>query len=209
MQPGARVFVMPVAEQYTEFEGGGEVVSAEIGRQLQDGGWQPVTMEQSKYTKVWSSIVRRIGGMYSPQTGKIDRLKFKFAAMELVRSVSDASTYDAFLFPSLVIRDAELKGKRATWDGVSRAKVTRGSTAPMSWSGTTKGLSLEIIALDAESNWLFTSYGGLALPFYSDLRDNPKNEVRDDIFDRPYDIQSGVTVALYPILDREMKNRSQ
>ncbi len=106
------------------------------------------------------------------------------------------------IFPAFVIKRAELKGQYAHWDGVKRKKVTKGGyTADHRWSGQTSALSLELFVFDGKSQWLFTSYGGLALPFYTDMKTTKlESKFRKDLFKNEKHIQSGVHTALLPIL---------
>lgn len=197
-----RLFIAPVRLHYNGLESGGDKVIKEMAKQLKNCGWDVATMSQENYQSVWSEITRSIDGIYSPSTGQLVTEKYQYALRELVESINDGEGFSAALIPRIVLKRAEIKGGIAHWDGVKRKKITSNlpGAAWTSWSGSTRGLSLEVMAFDSESAWLFTNYGGLVLPFHTTIRDGkPANEIRDKIFDDDLDIESGVGVALHSI----------
>ena len=110
------------------------------------------------------------------------------------------------MFPSFVLKQAKSKGKYAHWNGVKRKKIVEGFFSnEISWSGTTRGLSLELIAFNASGEWLFTSYGGLLLPYYTKIKNSkPIVKLRDHMFEELDNIESGVKIALFPIFKRSL-----
>merc|ERR1711916_132514 len=108
----------------------------------------------------------QVGGIYSSETGRIDSDKYAAAMYQLITIINKNETYAAVIQPELVIRNADLTGKHAKWDGVLVKTIDKGARArDVSWSGGTRGISLRVSAYDYSPKWLFTSYGGLALPW--------------------------------------------
>lgn len=197
-----QILLLPVNNSINYFSDGDAVVSRNIVTQLELHGWLVVTLNKSIYEKEWSRIIKEIGGVYSPTTGHLDTDKYYDSLVKLTKKVSKERAYSAILIPSFELKAAKLKGKYAHWDGVKRKKITEGSSSEgMRWSGSTKGLSLKIWAFDSKGEWLFTSYGGLVLPFYTSMYNSKvENKLRVDMFKNSKDIESGVNVALLPII---------
>jgi len=62
-------------------------------------------------------------------------------------------------------------------------------------------LSLEFDAYDVNGNWLFTSYGGISVPYIINLRDST-NDLKPRLFEGKKDqgyLEKGVEVALKPL----------
>jgi len=201
------ILLLPVKETIKEFNKADAIVSESVVKQLEFHGWSVVTLNRGVYEQKWSEIVKEIGGIYSSSTGRLDTDKYYDAIVKFTKRISREKMYSAILFPSFELKMAELKGKHAYWDGVRRKKIVKGSSDEnMRWSGNTRGLSLKIWAFDSAGEWLFTSYGGLVLPFYTSMY-NSKEEsrLRLDMFDNSKDIESGVNVALLPIIIEDRK----
>ena len=206
VEKGTRIFVVPVAENFDEFAGGGKVVFEAIEQQLEQDGWSVVTISQEDAAIFLDQIVTKVGGVYSPKTGKIDSEKSELVMAEFIDLIPEPERFSAVLFPSLVSTYAELGGRYAHWDGVKRRIESTGyGLGNTTWSGSTIALSVSIMAYDLSKRWLFTSYGGLALPHKAVInRASSKSILRDDIFQREDEIESGVRVSLLPILEHQL-----
>ncbi len=201
------ILLLPVKMAIKEFNKADAIVSESVVRQLEFHGWSVVTLNRAVYDQKWSEIVKEIGGIYSPATGRLNTDKYYDAIVKFTKIISREKIYSAILFPSFELKKAELKGKHAYWDGVRRKKIVKGtSDENMRWSGNTRGLSLKIWAFDSAGEWLFTSYGGLVLPFYTSMYNSrEESKLRLDMFDNSKNIESGVNVALLPIINKDRK----
>lgn len=199
------VLLLPVVSDHASYKTGEKVVLDEVTRQL-SVKFDLDVMPMERYLKLWSEITDSIGGIYSKKTGKMMQNRYYFALKELVKRANHNKKYSMTLFPSLVIRNAELKGKLARWDGVKRNIVAEWFyLMDMDWSGGSLGLSLQVIAFDSEEKWISTSYGGLVLPLRTvEKKGAPVSEVRQDMFEEADNIESGVRVALLPVVDRKL-----
>ena len=112
-----KVFIVPVTENYTKFKGGGEIVHSEIGRQLKDNGWSVATMSMENHNVLWAKTISDVGGIYSPINGELLTNKYKSALLKFIEAINETDSFAAVVFPSLLLKPAELKGKNAHWDG--------------------------------------------------------------------------------------------
>ena len=111
---------------------------------------------------------------------------------------------DLVIIPTVVQREAELKGALARWDGVSQKLKTTGTSDEMTWSGSIAAYSLKLDGFTPEGRWLFTSYGGISLPFTADIKTR-KNERKEDLFLHKKDkkaLLKGVAKACDPLRKR-------
>lgn len=198
-----RIFIVPIKESFGPSVHGAEFLVREMGKQLELNGWSVVTMSRDNYLEAWSAISHDMGGLYSPTSGRLDPEKVEQATTKFIELINRAESCSAILFPSLSLKSAELKGRYAYWDGVKiKTVVTGASSMDVSWSGQTKGLSLRITAFSPSAEWMFTSYGGLALPYRTVMKGTiAVSEIREDVFEKQHDLESGVTLALRPILE--------
>lgn len=196
------LFIAPIMSTFKDLDKGEKIVLEEIAQQLDSAGWKIVTMGKTNYSDLFDWHAESIGGLYSWATGEIDVDKFEYVLAKVAESISQSGDYEAIVIPTITLRTAELKGRYAFWDGVKRKKITDHRYSNMSWSGNTRGLSIELSTYSPEGYWLFTSYGGLTLPYHTIRKDGKDvNAKRENIFDNESDIRSGVNVALTPILN--------
>lgn len=196
------VFLAPMTINYKSFTDGEASVVREIEKQLESNGWRVATMDEEEYLSVSSAIVSRIGGLFSSQNGQFESAKFNRLLKSLTRYIVRKGDYGAIVFPSLILKPAELEGSYVHWDGVTQTVAATGRYYGGSWIGKTRGLSLELVVFSSSGDWMFTSYGGVALPYLMTYeRNQPVAKLRDDMFEKPEDIAAGVRAALLPILN--------
>lgn len=196
-----KIFLLPVRTDIRQVLNDTEKVQQYIVEHLQLNGWAVETMDADEFDRQWQTAVNQVGGLYSPQTGQLMQSRYEQAYGYVLTNLKSRQSYAAILKLDLVIREATLDGRYAFWDGVRLRKIVRGSYGPdLSWSGNTPGLSLVINAFSSDLEWLFTSYGGLALPYATQMRaDNPVDEFREDALGIERDVRAGVGIALSPV----------
>lgn len=126
---------------------------------------------------LWNESVHEVAPK-NPQ--RADR---RAVAVVFAKSLATGRAFDALLLPSLVLRDAQVVDHDASWDGVQRpAQGIAG--------GSTRGLSLQVIAL-MPGHWRVQErYGGLELLH---------GTVSPDLLSDPANVAEGVALALDPI----------
>lgn len=123
---------------------------------------------------------------------------------------------DIVLVPSITVRIAVMNGRVASGDDVTfnipaelrpgeRIKddpfdQRRNNSAP-TWSGNSTIYSLRLVAFSNEGDWLFTSYGGVAFPFYAVFSSGELKQ-KEKLFTDKQDLTSlnkGISKAFYPL----------
>lgn len=200
--PQASILLVPFASTQSPYQDGEAVVMPEIRSQLATGHNVSV-LDMATFQREWPTAVHSVGGFYSPVTGRFDADRYHQAIRHFASNVNPNNDHDLIVFPALVEKQADSKGRYAYWDGVKRRHTNAGTvmTDPR-WHGTTRGLSLELNTFTGAGDWLLTSYGGLLLPFYYEM-DGSRPEVKrkPSMFDETDNIHSGVTVAIAPFME--------
>jgi hypothetical protein len=196
---GSTIVVLPPQAQFPEFADGQDVVEEELIRSLVEAGYKVQRVVRKEFTAAWKEEVLAVGGLFDAATGQRIAGRYEEALGKLTRRiVNDPATL--VLGSRLVLRSAPLFGASAQWDGQTRSLRTTGDAGtPVIWSGTTKGLSLELTAIASDGRRLFKTYGGLALPYRTSV-DRSEMELRSDTFARRGEISAGTAVALRPLL---------
>lgn len=103
------------------------------------------------------------------------------------------------------MRPTQLGGTKADWDGQSKlvpTALTFGDS--FTYSGTGKGLSVELLALTTNGDIAFRSFGGTSLPYRLD-RSRSDLELRKDLFASDRETAEGVAIALKALTGSKKK----
>lgn len=208
----SRILMLPVLSDYTDLVDEEEYVEGLIVDNLRAKGFAVLTMSNERYDSLLGAVKKKIGGMYSSSTGKIEEEKLIYALLNVILSARQREEFDVAIVPKLVPRSANLRGSHAYWDGVKVKKPARGSGADdMRWSGKVRALSLQVTAFKIPVGsgekfditlfkWIFNSYGGLTIPYITVFKNGtPYSELRDNMFEKTSEVSRGVQEALSPI----------
>ena len=199
-QQGSVIVVLPPQAQFPEFSDGQDVVEEELIRLLVEAGYKVQRLVREDFAVAWKEEVLAVGGVFDAATGQRIPGRYDEALGRLARRIVNDPTNTIVLASRLVLRPATLYGASAQWDGQTRSPRSAQNTGlPVMWSGTTKGLSLELTAVAPDGQRLFTTYGGLALPYRTDIA-RSEMELRSDTFAHHIEISEGTTVALRALL---------
>jgi hypothetical protein len=145
------------------------------------------------------------------------------------RALAEHADYDLLVLPSLVYRDAEVKGRYAVWDGVrrrirfrSRAGVAIGRAQPIpdpidstdrstagavvtQWRGRITGLSLHALVFTPEGRGVFQGFGGLdlvhdAVQTREGSPEQPVLQLHPNMLQNDVHVREGIALALDPYL---------
>lgn len=193
----ARLLVVPMTATSQWHEPGIPQMTDILKAQL-SARYQVSMLDAVRFQRHWSEAVNQVGGFFSSVNGTFHRERYLQAVRLFARQINPQGRYDVILFPALVDRTAESKGRYAHWDGVKRRHQNEGvQLADARWHGTTRGLSLELNAYDGEGAWAFTSYGGLVLPYYYAMEGRvPETHFKTTLFREKANLQHGVQVAV-------------
>lgn len=197
--PGALVVLLP-APNAQELPQGTALMTGQLHRQLATAGFKVAALAAANHDEIWRQEVAAVGGVYDPVTGKLKVQASAEASAKLAQRICAELKCALVLQPRLVLRKAELAGSKAEWDGQRRMLPVKGGPDQMlSLSGTTTGLSVELIAVLADGMMAFRSYGGASLPYQVDTN-RERSEVRPGLFSSDAEIADGVKIALQPLL---------
>lgn len=193
----SRLLVVPVTANSDLYQPGRSLITEMLEREL-DGNYQVFMLEEGDFQRFWAAAAHQVGGFFSSVDGSFDRQRYLKAVRLFAEQVNPDGRYSLILFPALVNRTAESKGRYAHWDGVKRRHRNEGvQLADAYWHGTTRGLSLELNAFDGIGEWTFTTYGGLVLPYYYSMDGRvPETHIKKTFFAETDNIQHGVSVAV-------------
>lgn len=115
-----------------------------------------------------------------------------------------AYTGNLVIFPTVVQREAELKGELARWDGVNQKLKSTGTWDEGIWSGAIAAYSIKLDGFTPDGKWLFTTYGGISVPVTANIKTR-KYERKENLFAHKKDKEAmlkGVAKACYPLRKR-------
>jgi|GEM_PF-2731040 len=191
----ARIAILPISYDFSAVPQEIPVIQDAIINQIKILGFIPIKVTLDSATP--KEIVQAFA--LTNDSHKDVRSVKQNSLVNLKKQVS----YEIALIPSVVSRKAVLSGQVAIWDNVRNGLIVKGGGygGDMDWSGARLALSLELDAYDVEGNWLFTSYGGVNVPYIINLKDST-NELKPHLFESEKDqgyLKKGVEVALKPL----------
>jgi TPR repeat protein len=192
----ARIALLPMAYDFPAVPQEVPVIQAAIISQIKALGFTPisVTLDPASTPK---EVIKTF-------TLANDAHKdVRAAKQNFLANLKKQTAYEIAFIPSVISRKATLSGQVAIWDNVRNGLVVKGGGygGDMDWSGARLALSLELDAYDMAGNWLFTSYGGISLPYIVNLKDST-NDLKPRLFESEKDkgyLEKGVEVALKPL----------
>jgi len=192
----ARIAILPMAYDFAAVPQEVPLIQEAMISQIKDLGFKPFAIKLDPA----STPKETIQLFALPNTAHQD---IRPAKQTFVAGLKNQITYDLVLIPAVVTRAAKLSGQMAIWDNVRNSLTIKGfgSGESMEWSGTQRALSLELDVYDASGNWVFTSYGGISIPYLINTRE-AMNELKPRLFESERDqeyLQKGVEAALKPL----------
>lgn len=174
-------------------------LNRQLTTQLQSAGYQVSTFDRQRYNELWSQEVAAVGGIFDAQTGAAKPQAHAVALSRLARRICSDGQCALLLHPRIVRRSATLKGSVAEWDGQRKEIPLKGNgSRDYRFTGNTLGLSVELVALTADGKLGFRTFGGISLPYQSDVHEK-RSELRTDLFSDDRDVASGVRIVLEPL----------
>jgi hypothetical protein len=212
--PAQTLLVLPLnvtAVMAPKLRSASPAVWNELTAYLQDQGKQLKTVNAQVARQLWLGSIRKArAGEKGAQAG------FGEAAAVFVSELAQHAEFDAVISPSLFVREAEIAGRQASWDGVSRPlefdaysleAKTVGPNA--SFEGRCPAASLDVVVLDAEGAILQENLRGLQLLVRVRVReprpDLPPDRLveyveRPDLFSDRDSLRADIAEALAPYL---------
>jgi len=197
---GELIVLLPPRSKSPEIAKGEALVVQQLHRQLTEARYKVAMLDAENYATVWNEEVAAVGGIYDPASGRLRAEAYGQAMSALAQRIATDTKCALVLSHALSLRTASLSGKWAEWDGQRRRYETQGGGSfGMTYSGTTAGLSVELLAIAADGRLAFRSFGGATLPYRTNLQTR-HNELRPDLFSSGEETAEGVALALKPLL---------
>jgi len=197
-EPGQTIIILPPQTANREFAPTTDPLRKKIYHALEDAGYQPLALDDANYAELWNNEVADVGGIYDAATGQFRPDAYALALSHLARWIGTHQDCALILSPTLVLKTADFVGNRASWDGVIKAQP-ESTVVGSHYGGTTRGLSVKLVAFNPQGEWQFTAYGGLMLPYETNY-DKNKMTLRDNLLADPGETDDGVKAALMPLI---------
>jgi hypothetical protein len=202
LSPGALVVLLPPKAGPDGMPAGPEYVVQQLHRQLSAAGYKVKALDAANYALLWEQEVKVVGGIYDAGTGELRTRAYGQALGALAQRIAMDTGAALIISHGLLLRQAQLSGTRAAWDGQNRAQPTSNASGEnVRFDGATIGLSVELLGIASDGSIAFKTYGGTSLPYRADVW-NGKHIVRTDLFDTDAETAQGVRIALQPVLTR-------
>jgi hypothetical protein len=206
--PAGSLIVLLPAPQTPDLSAGENFMSAQLGSQLRSAGYRVGLLDRANYDEIWAQEVMAVGGLFDPATGAPKPLAHGLALSKLARRVCEEAKCALLVQQRLVSRSATLEGSMAEWDGQARPiPLKNARPGEYRFNGTTRAISVELVALTAEGKLAFRSYGGLTIRFQTNMQE-AKAEPRPDLFADDRETAEAVQLALEPLTAGRQRNAS-
>ncbi len=194
------IVLFPVEAEAAELRPGAAMLMNALHQRLTAAGYKVVALDQSSHDAIWSQEVEAVGGIYDQKTGAPRSREIMLALGRLVQRVSAETHAAVVVRPQLVLRNAEVSGMSAVWDGQQRRISDFGASGDtVTYGGSTLGLSVGLDIFASSGELVMHTHGGALLPYRVNVQSG-KNEVRSDLFANEKDVTEGVAIALTPFL---------
>jgi len=182
------------------------VVWDDLAEYLKDRGQKLKTARMSDARMLWRTSLRKLRDESDPASVGLDD-----ALRLLVLALGEHADFAKVLVPSLLLRQAPIRNRKAEWDGVSRSVEFRAATPEtkrlallLRFEGLAPGASLSVVVLDAEGRILHRKIWGLELIAAVRVVEDPDQpfvfESYRDLFQDRDVLRDGIAQALAPFL---------
>jgi len=202
-RPNSLIVLLPAGAETEDLQPGAAVLMKALHQRLNAAGYKVVALDQGSHDAIWTQEIEAVGGIYDPKNGAVRPHALMEAVGHLVQRVTSETGAEMVIMPRLLLREAEVSGMSALWDGQQRRVPTFGTGAgTLTQSGSTLGLSvgLEMFATSGEK--VMETFGGALLPYRVNAR-AARNEVRPDLFADESEVAEGAAIALAPFLRKK------
>lgn len=199
-QPAAKslIVLLPPEVETEEMKLGAAILMDALHQQLAAAGYKVAALDRGSHDAIWAQEVQEVGGIFDPATGALRQRELHLAMGHLVQRVCAETQAATVMRPRLVLREAEVAGMSAAWDGQQRrVPEIGGGGGTLSHHGSTLGLSVGLDVFAASGELVIHTFGGALLPYRLNVNLG-QNEVRADLFATDAEVADGVAIALAP-----------
>jgi hypothetical protein len=190
------------------------IVWEEFQTYLRARGKELKTLSRRTARRLWLESIREVRAPTGARAGSAPG--FDEAASVMARKLAERANFAVMIVPSLFVREATLKGRSASWDGVER-RVPFSTTglgarelAETPLVGVAPAGSLHVAIFDTEGTKVHDALGGLEVlrgvrAVGANLSGEPSFKLvpRNDLFENREHVREAVEVAFDPFVPRE------
>jgi hypothetical protein len=190
------------------------IVWEEFQTYLRARGKELKTLSRRTARRLWLESIREVRAPTGARAGSAPG--FDEAASVMARKLAERANFAVMIVPSLFVREATLKGRSASWDGVQR-RVPFSTTglgarklAETPLVGVAPAGSLHVAIFDTEGTKVHDALGGLEVLWGvravgANLSGEPSFKLvpRNDLFENREHVREAVEVAFDPFVPRE------
>ncbi len=160
--PARNLLILPLnvaTVMQPELEGASRVVWEELEVYLRSQGKELKTVSFAAARRLWVASIQEARAANA-------RAGYDEASRVLVAKLSQHASFDALIAPSLVVREATIAGRSASWDGALRALEIESAErlpADLPLEGVAPAASLHVVVFDREGTELQEQIAGLEL----------------------------------------------
>ena len=195
--------VMQMPEQLAQ---GSTIIWDDLTGYLQDRGQKLKTARMSDARVLWRASIRAVREQGDATAGDFDA-----AVAELARALAEHASFATVIVPSLLLREAAVRNRRAEWDDASESVEFRADTPDTRklalltrFEGLAPAASLHLVALDPEGRKVHEALRGLELIAAVRILEDPQEpfvyEYRRDLFTDHPAIRAAIAQALVPLV---------
>ena len=174
--------------------------AALISEQLKAAGLAVVSPEE--VSPILAAKTKEIGGIYDPETGRVDEAKSKALEAAVLREVRSKFGADALMSPFIRVVTASLSHDTAAWDGTTQEAGQGGIWKAMlaTHSGSIPALTLTVWLSGGEGQPLYAKSGGIQVLGKVSLQGHIGQVPRNELFADEGRNAAAVRIALDQLL---------
>lgn len=168
------VLLLPMSSLHQEIISAENQLEQQLIKQLKKKRFTTISLSDAQYQNAVDGALAASGAVYDPAIGHflpIDRLVYIKALIDILYSTYD---FDVLIQPELLLRQVNITGDMAVWDGVERkVELTRKAEIPYRPLKQGRGVSIKLSAYSNQGADLLQSYAGISLPYTIDYNERP------------------------------------
>src|SRR5690554_903670 len=160
------VLLLPLTSLHNELAQAGHNVTLELTKALEKRRFAVINPSEEQTKLAVDQALAAAGAVYDPSIGQflpMDRLVYIKSLIDYYGTQFD---FEVLIQPELLIRNADVVGDTATWDGVERSvELSSKPKTPYRALKTVRGVSIRLSAYSHNGADLLHSYAGIGLPY--------------------------------------------
>src|SRR5690554_4687299 len=160
------ILLLPLSSLHSELAEAGHSITQDLNQVLGKKKFTVINPDDQQVQAASDQALAAAGAVYDPSIGQflpMDRLVY---IKSLIDYYSTQFDFEVLIQPELLIRNADVIGDTATWDGVERSvELSSKPKTPYRALKTVRGVSIRLSAYSHNGADLLHSYAGIGLPY--------------------------------------------